>query len=71
MTQCERIIKYINDFGSISSFEAYTDLGITQLGARLDNLQKEGYVFKIRQSKFNPAYYRDFIYHLIPYFSER
>ena len=25
--------------------------------------RKEGYVFKIRQSKFNPAYYRDSIYH--------
>ena len=46
VTQKERIIKYIKDFGSITSFQAYADLGITQLGARIDNLQKEGYKFK-------------------------
>ena len=56
MTQCERIIKYINNFGSITSFEAYTDLGITQLGARLDNLQKEGYVFKRQLEKGKNRY---------------
>ena len=31
VTQKERIIKYIKDFGSITSFQAYADLGITQL----------------------------------------
>jgi len=37
---------YIKEFGSISSWEAYADLGITQLGARIDQLKKEGFVFK-------------------------
>lgn len=46
MTQKERIIEYINQFGSITSWQAYQDLGIMQLGARIDQLQKEGYVFK-------------------------
>ena len=46
MTQCEWILDYIKRFGSITSYEAYTDLGITQLAARIDGLQKEGYVFK-------------------------
>lgn len=46
MTQCERILDYIKRFGSITSYEAYIDLGITQLGARIDNLQKKGYTFK-------------------------
>lgn len=45
-TQKQRIIKYIKDFGSITSFQAYSDLGITQLGARIDGLEKDGYVFK-------------------------
>lgn len=44
--QKQRIIDYIKDFGSITSFQAYRDLGITQLGARIDGLQKDGYVFK-------------------------
>ena len=46
ITQKDRILEYIRNFGSISSFEAYTDLGITQLGARIDQLKKEGYEFK-------------------------
>lgn len=44
--QKQRIINYIREFGSISSWEAYSDLGITQLGARIDQLKKEGYEFK-------------------------
>ncbi len=46
MTQKERILKYINDFGSITALEAMRDLGIQQLGARIDGLQKDGYEFK-------------------------
>lgn len=45
-TQKQRIINYIREFGSISSFEAYADLGITQLGTRIDQLKKEGYEFR-------------------------
>lgn len=30
-TQKQRIINYIREFGSISNWEAYKDLGITQL----------------------------------------
>ena len=46
ISQKDRIINYIREFGSISSWEAYSDLGITQLGARIDQLKKEGYEFK-------------------------
>lgn len=46
ITQKDRILEYIRNFGSISSFEAYADLGITQLGARIDKLKKEGFKFR-------------------------
>ncbi len=46
IAQKDRVINYIREFGSISSWEAYADLGITQLGARIDQLKKEGYEFK-------------------------
>ena len=46
ITQKDRILEYIRNFGSISSFEAYANLGIPQLGARIDQLKKEGYEFK-------------------------
>ena len=46
ITQKDRILQYIRQYGSISSWEAYKDLGITQLGARIDSLKKEGYEFE-------------------------
>lgn len=30
-SQKQRVIDYIKEFGSISSYEAYKDLGVTQL----------------------------------------
>ena len=45
INQKQRIINYIREFGSITSYEAYADLGITQLGARIDQLKKDGYEF--------------------------
>jgi len=53
-TQKQRVIDYIKQFGSISSWEAYADLGITQLGARIDQLKKDGYEFETEwESKKN------------------
>ena len=46
INQKSRIVDYIKQIGSITSWEAYNELGITQLGARIDQLQKEGYEFK-------------------------
>ena len=46
ITQKDRIMNYIRQYGYITSRDAYNDLGITQLGARIDDLQKEGYKFK-------------------------
>lgn len=45
MTQKELIIKYIKDFGSITSYQAYIDLGITQLATRIKELKEQGYNF--------------------------
>lgn len=54
VSQKDRIINYIRQFGSITSWEAYQDLGVMQLGARIDQLQKEGYVFRTEwESKKN------------------
>lgn len=45
MTQCEKVIKYINRFGSITTLDAFKDLGITRLAARIHDLTDEGYEF--------------------------
>ena len=53
-SQKERVMKYIEDFGSISSFEAYKDLGITQLGTRIWELKKDGIEIRSRwKNSFN------------------
>lgn len=43
MTQCERVVKYMEDFGSITSMEAVVDLGIMRLASRICDLSKQGY----------------------------
>ena len=43
MTQCERVLKYMQDFGSINPQQAMKDLGVMRLGARIFDLKKAGY----------------------------
>ena len=43
-TQRDEVLNYMNQFGSISTFEAYTELGVTQLGARIKELENNGLV---------------------------
>ena len=44
-TQYQLIAKYIKDFGSISPYEAFRDLGITKLATRISEMKKKGYKF--------------------------
>lgn len=46
MTQYEKILQYINDFGSISPMEAFSDLGITKLATRISEMRKDGIEFE-------------------------
>ena len=46
INQRQRIINYIKKFGSITSKDAYNDLGITQLATRIKELKERGYKFK-------------------------
>ena len=50
MTQKERIIKYLQDFGSITPLEAMRDLGIMRLAARISELVRAGWNI-IRETK--------------------
>ena len=61
-SQKQRILEYINKFGSITSLEAYSELGITQLGARLDQLKREGYIFSTEFEKNKNRYGEDVHY---------
>jgi len=46
INQRQRIINYIWECGSITSLEAYKELGITQLATRIKELKELGYEFK-------------------------
>ena len=56
MIQRERIIQYIKDFGSITALEATADLGVMQFHARINELEKEGYIFNRKKEKSKNRY---------------
>ena len=43
LTQCERILRHMKDFGSITSLEAMTEYGIMRLASRINDLRAQGY----------------------------
>lgn len=43
MTQCDRILRHLNDHGSITSLEAMSEYGIMRLASRINDLKKMGY----------------------------
>ena len=68
MTQCERILRHLRDYGSISGLEAISEYGIMRLASRITDLKKKGYV--ITSERMNgknrygePSHYS--VYHLI------
>ena len=45
MTQHELILSHLDQFGSISPFEAFEEYGITKLATRISELKKQGLNF--------------------------
>ena len=43
MSQSERILKYMEEFGSITQIEALNDLGVMRLASRISDLKKLGF----------------------------
>lgn len=43
VTQCQRILDYMQQFGSISTLEAFRDLGVARLASRIHDLKMMGY----------------------------
>ena len=42
-TQAQRVLDYIDQFGSITQLEALNDLGVMRLASRISDLRKQGY----------------------------
>ena len=47
-TQCERVLKYMQDFGSITHQQANADIGVSRLAARISDLRRRGHKISSR-----------------------
>lgn len=52
MTQRDEVVKYIQTNGSITRLEAFLDLGIAELPARICELKERGYKFNEERVPF-------------------
>ena len=55
-TQADRIIRYMQDFGSITQMQALQDLGCLRLASRISELRKSGYAINRRMIKVENRY---------------
>ena len=46
MTQCERIVDYLDSHVGIASFEVMEKLGVYRLASRIHDLKESGYEFE-------------------------
>ena len=46
MTQNERILRHLKDYGSITTWDAYAEYGVTRLSARIKDLRDAGFDIK-------------------------
>jgi len=56
LTQCERIIRHLKDYGSITSREAMFEYGIMRLASRINDLKRKGYVISSEVQKGKNRY---------------
>ena len=56
MTQKDRILKYLRDFGSITPLDAMADLGCMRLASRISELKGEGYAIRKEMEKGRNRY---------------
>ena len=54
--QNDRIIQYINEFGSITQLEALQELGVMRLASRISDLKKLGYPIISKTEKVKNKY---------------
>lgn len=55
-TQNERILEYIEQFGSITQLEALRDIGCMRLASRVSDLRRQGYDIVSEREVVNNRY---------------
>lgn len=56
MTQCEKILRHMQDFGSITSLEAMQEYGIMRLASRISDLKRMGTPIRVETVKGKNRY---------------
>ncbi len=56
VSQCDRIVKYMQDFGSITQLDALREFGCMRLASRISDLKKNGYAIKTVMEKAKNKY---------------
>ena len=64
MTQCEMVLRHLQDFGSITAWEAVNEYGIMRLASRINNLKQQG-VAIVSEIKTGKNRYGDTIHYAV------
>lgn len=56
LTQCERILRHLEDYGSINQLEAAAEYGILRLASRISDLKGQGYAISTEFKKGKNRY---------------
>ena len=56
LTQCERIVRHLEDYVSINPLEAISEYGIMRLASRITDLKNKGYLISTRMVKGKNRY---------------
>ena len=43
ITQCDKVLRHLRDYGSITAIEAFSEYGILRLAARISDLKERGH----------------------------
>lgn len=54
--QTDRVLAYMQDFGSITQLDALRDLGVMRLASRISDLRKMGYPIEARTETVKNRY---------------
>jgi hypothetical protein len=59
VSQCDKIVEYMNKYGSITHKEAERDIGCMRLASRICDLKKRGYAIKTETIKVKNRFGED------------
>ena len=68
-TQCDKVLEYMRQFGSITQLQALSDIGRMRLASRISDLRHRGYAIG-RRMKTSKNRYGDDVYFAEYYLEE-